>query len=157
MKSSITRRRFLKTASRVAFGITVLSPLASLAATKKNSELARSRDAAYTMGTIMTIEVFGKEDRACRYAIDAAIKEVKEIDRLMSVFDERSQLSEVNRHAGECSVMVDRRLIEVLQASLLFYDTTNGAFDATIEPLMEIWGFRTQSRERKPTDRELYE
>ena len=103
----------------------------------------------------MTIEVFGENTQECERAADEAIKEVKTIDRLMSVFDRKSELSRMNQNAGRSEVHVDKRLIEILQSSLFYNRLTDGVLDVTIEPLMEAWGFRGDEKSSKPTDSEL--
>jgi len=107
------------------------------------------------MGTIVTVTVVGENARHCHHAIDAVFTEMRTIDRLMTVFDERSQVSSINSTAGKSSVVVDQRLIEVLDAYLHYNVLTGGRFDVTLGPLMELWGFRNGHRERPPSDREI--
>ena len=153
----ISRRGFLQKAGKLTLGVSVLSPFLSFGKNLgREHSLSRYYKAAYTMGTVMTVEAFAEKADQCERAVHEAIDEVKRIDRLMSVFDSSTQLSTVNQMAGKSDVQVDGRLVDVLESSLFYYGITDGAFDPTIEPLMELWGFRDRERSRKPTDRELH-
>lgn len=108
------------------------------------------------MGGIVTINAYCEDEVLCNRAIDAAFREMKQIDRLMSVFDERSQLSRVNQEAGNGEVTVDGRIIEVIESARRIHSITAGAFDVSIEPLMELYGFRDDSTvHHLPSDKQI--
>jgi thiamine biosynthesis lipoprotein len=148
----LSRRTFLRLSSLLAVGSTLV-PFASLGRELKLKEIKR---AAFTMGSIVTITAYCKDEQHCNRALDEVFKEMKTIDKLMSVFDARSQLSLVNRHSYEREIQVDARIIDVLLQAKHFYDLTSGAFDVTIEPLMELYGFRDDtSLHHFPSDKEI--
>lgn len=70
-----------------------------------------------------------------------------EVDRQMSTWREDSELSAVRRGPG--AVRVSRDTAEVVQDALDLARATGGAYDPTVQPLMEVWGFH--SRDRAPT------
>lgn len=110
------------------------------------------------MGSIVTVTAYCDDEVLCDHAIDQAFREMKAVDRLMSVFDTQSQVSLVNRHAGKAEVHVDRRIIEVLNQAKAYSDLTGGAFDVTVEPLMELYGFRDENTiHHFPSDRQITE
>ena len=72
-------------------------------------------------------------------ALDSAIlKELKAVDASLSVFNPQSTLSLINR--GE-SDRTDAMLYEILQKAQAITAETNGAFDVTVMPLVNAWGF----------------
>ncbi len=75
-----------------------------------------------------------------RNALDAAWAEVIACERVLSRFDPRSDLSRLNRSAGEW-VAVDTRLIEALAAALRGRTSTYGLFDPTILPALAAVGY----------------
>jgi thiamine biosynthesis lipoprotein len=96
----------------------------------------------WTMGTVAELRVYRASDAtAARAALEAALAELREIDRLMAVQRADSDVSRANRAAFERPVAVDRRVIEVLQASLEMSRLTGGAFDVTVLPTVLAWGF----------------
>ena len=75
-------------------------------------------------------------------ALDSAIlQELKRVDASLSVFNHQSTLSRVNR--GETD-RADGMLYEVLQKAQVVTAVTNGAFDVTVMPLVNAWGFGFQ-------------
>lgn len=150
---SLSRRSFLKVSSLAGVGV-ALSPIRIF------PQLATKRlpiqRAAFTMGSIVTILAYHPDQRLCNFAIDESFAEMKAIDRIMSIFDEKSELSGINRSAGRHEIVVDGRIIEVISSARRFYEWTGGAFDVTIEPLMNLYGFRDDSGGHPfPTDREI--
>lgn len=72
-------------------------------------------------------------------SLDSCILEaLREVDQSMSVFNKQSTLSAIN--AGTSS-HTDALLYDVLQKAFKVSDATNGAFDVTVMPLVNAWGF----------------
>jgi thiamine biosynthesis lipoprotein len=111
-----------------------------------------------SMGSVLKVTLYGESTSQCNEAIRNVFNEFNLIEKLMSVFDAQSQLSVVNRHSFEREVQVDERIIEVLHHAKHFYEITNGAFDVTIEPLMELYGFRDDASVHPfPSDKQIAE
>jgi len=142
----LKRRNFLKISGGLVFGSMFL-PFSSIA--KDFSRLKEIKRSAFTMGSIVTFTAYHVDERLCITAIDEAIKEMKLIDTLMSVYNPNSQLSSINNQWSHASgnshnngIAVDVRIIEILNHAKQFSELTNGAFDITVEPLMKLYGFR---------------
>lgn len=98
------------------------------------------------MGSICTIAVYHDDEKAARAAIDKAFEEIKTVDRVLSNYDESSELSQINKNGkGKAS----DRMAEFLTASLKYCEATQGAFDITIGPAVRLWGF-FDHKERVP-------
>ena len=108
------------------------------------------------MGTTVNITAVADDKEQAQQAIIAAIKQIKAIESVMSYYDSNSQLSDVNNRAYHEAVPVGNELFEVVQRSIEFSNLTEGAFDCTIAPLLELW--RDAARIGfKPTAAELEE
>ncbi len=84
----------------------------------------------------------------------AAIEDVlHEVDARMSTWREDSELSRVRSAGGPLSV--SEETFEVVAAAVQLAAASGGAFDPTVERLMELWGFRGSPRSAPPTDDEL--
>lgn len=94
-----------------------------------------------TMGTSYHIS-FQKPTEVDEEAIKQAIdKRLQQINISMSTYMEDSTISKFNRlKAGE-PIQVDPDFIQVLQDSKQVYDQSGGAFDPTVMPLINLWGF----------------
>jgi thiamine biosynthesis lipoprotein len=83
----------------------------------------------------------------------AALDTVAEIEDQLTIFRASSELSRVNRDAGEAPVAVDADLFALLQTCQDLHRQTGGAFDITSTPLSKTWGFlRRQGRLPAPDE-----
>lgn len=92
-----------------------------------------------TMGTIARIIVTAEDQQQADNAINAAFEKIYHIEELMSDYDPNSQLSQVNQHAFEAPVPVDAELFNVLAAAKAYSCMSEGAFDVTVGPVVQIW------------------
>ena len=70
-----------------------------------------------------------------------ALDEVTRLERLLSCFDENSEISTLNRRAVRDFYEVDSEVYALLRQCNALYRQTNGAFDISATPLSEVWGF----------------
>lgn len=84
------------------------------------------------MGTF--VEVISPDERAGRIAFT----EIKRIEGLLSRYKEESEVSRLNK-LGELKVSPDT--LYVLREAEKFWKASDGAFDVTVGPLMDLWGF----------------
>ncbi len=64
--------------------------------------------------------------------------ELHKVDASLSMFNPQSTISRINRNETD---EVDEMLREVLLLSFTIYSVTDGAFDPTVAPLVNAWGF----------------
>lgn len=149
----LSRRSFLKVSS---LGISGILTGTALAMPRSARTVLPIRRAAFTMGSMVTITAYCEDPRLAEIAIREAFDEMKTIDRLMSVFNEHSQISQVNLHGFERDIPVDIRIVELLESAERYSILTGGCFDVTIEPLMRLYGFRDETSLRGfPTDKQI--
>ena len=75
------------------------------------------------------------------------------VDRQMSTWRDDSELMAVRQGDGPVPVSPETAL--VVGESLALAATTGGAFDPTVEPLLELWGFRGAPPAQWPSDEAL--
>ena len=66
---------------------------------------------------------------------------LKEIDGAMSTYKYDSELSRFNRHLSTDPFPVSADVLEVFLLAQMVSIQSNGAFDVTIKPLVDAWGF----------------
>jgi thiamine biosynthesis lipoprotein len=98
------------------------------------------------MGTFAHIVAVAEDSGTARKCVRAALEEIHKVDNLMSDYKSDSEISQINREAGEKAVKVSKSTYEVLQRSIEFSEMTGGAFDVTVGPLVAL--FR-QAKENK--------
>ena len=108
----------------------------------------------FALDTVITIKVFG--DRSAKKAMDRAIDRIKEIEDHMSPTRKGSDVSKVNQAAGVEPVEVHDDTFYVIQKALEYGRLTEGIFDITIRPIVELWGI-TSDHPKVPTEQEIKE
>lgn len=111
-----------------------------------------------TMGTTWNVKVItaGKPDGPTVKAIkDAASQAVAAVNSSMSTYDPESELSKFNMSASTAPFGISPMLLEVLSEAQATGALTNGAFDVTIGPLVNAWGFGPDKDKPAPTVAEI--
>ena len=111
---------------------------------------------SWAMGQPVHLQLFASSPDQGLAAAAAALAELRRVEGELTLFDDASDLSELNRQAGRKPLRVGRDLRTVLAAAARFERLTSGAFNPAVEPLMRAWGFRTR-RDSEPTSAELNE
>ncbi|MBC7333342.1 MAG: FAD:protein FMN transferase [Actinobacteria bacterium] len=89
------------------------------------------------MGTYVTIVVYSLDKGKAEASIDAAFNRIDEIEKIASVYDEKSEVSRLNREG-----YIDNpspELVELINLSIKYYELTNGCFDITVQPVLKLW------------------
>jgi FAD:protein FMN transferase len=114
----------------IAFLITGTSAYASSSFHEvKRSELL--------MDTFFTITVYSKQPETAEKAIKSAFSEIKEIESELNVYSENSELSKLNKNKVIESPSDD--LKRNIARSLCYSNLSDGAFDITVQPILELF------------------
>jgi FAD:protein FMN transferase len=104
----------------------------------------------FVFGTVYHITYFAKED--LQSGIDA---ELAKFDSSLSMFNPASTISRFNRwEKGPFDLSEDPWALKVIEESLKLSRQTDGAFDITVAPVVNIWGFGTREK-TDPTRAEI--
>lgn len=101
------------------------------------TEIPSASGELFAMDTYMTVTCYGDQ---CEEALQASLAEIQRLDKLLSVGNEDSEISQLNAQ-GSGTISEDTAVM--VEKALEIYDTTDGAFDITVYPLMKLWGFTT--------------
>jgi thiamine biosynthesis lipoprotein len=116
----------------------LLAGLSALAcAATPPAPLVEVSDGRYAMGTVLEITLLapGREQST----LDALFDLAERLDAVMSRHDPQSDLSKLNRAAGQGLIPVDPELARILEASVGYSHLTGGSFDVTVGPLVALW------------------
>lgn len=117
----------------------------------KVDETLKSERMLYVLGTIVQLKAYG---RYAEEAIQDAVHRLNEIDDKMSVFKDYSEISMINKNAGNTSKTVSSDVFNLIKSSLEYSNLLEGSFDITISPLVSLWGIGTK-KEKIPRDEEI--
>lgn len=124
---------------RLLLAVLTIVAIVSFSYLKRSSSNERSSSNIYihnegtTFGTIYHIKYLYNRD--LKKEIEA---ELHRVDASLSMFNPQSTISLINK--GESNT-ADSMLAEVLQLSFAVNQATDGAFDPTVAPLVNAWGF----------------
>ncbi len=104
------------------------------------------RQKRYLMGSFLAITAHGEAA-----AVERAFDAVKRVEKAISNYDEKSELSRLHR---ERTLETGPDLLAFVKESVRFARETEGAFDPTVAPLVRLWGFKDGKR-RVPSDEEI--
>ena len=102
------------------------------------------------MGTFCEIQVYHTDAQVAERSIAAALDEMQRVDRLLSNFDQASELSAMNREAARAPFRASDELFGFVKRCHDFFTATHGAFDPTVGPLVRAWGFFTPQPVKPP-------
>ena len=115
-------------------------------------ELVTVSDGRYAMGTVLEITLVGRDEGEARAALAELFALAERLDTLLTVYDPESELSRLNRAAGQGRRAVDPELARILALSKAYARLTRGSFDVTVGPLVELW--TEAARRRTPPSAE---
>lgn len=136
---------------QIAIVLIVMLLLVATGCTQKTEEEESVVRTSFMMGTIITIKVFGPHRVA---AADAVVEKFKQLEQLMSVNIETSEVSQINANAGKQPVKVSEDTFAVLKMAIEYAERTDGLFDPSIGPLVDLWGIGT-GHAKVPTQAEI--
>jgi len=93
-------------------------------------------DGRVLMGTVLEVALYPAPERD---SISDVFALVHRHEKLFSRFDPESTVSALNRSAGQGARPVDPEVVELLSAAKQLSAQTDGAFDVTIGPLLQMW------------------
>jgi len=95
-----------------------------------------------TMGTTYSVQVLEPPAALDRNALAKRIKtRLSDINGLMSTYQPSSELSRFNASSATDWFLVSPELVAVVKAARAVSDASAGAFDITVGPLVNLWGF----------------
>ena len=109
-----------------------------------------------TMGTSYHVTVVTETSRVPAELGDGIFAAVDAVDRAMTTYSDDSELMALNRAPLGTPFALSPQLAEVLAISQQIHSDSEGAFDPTVGPLVNLWGFGPgKSRDEPPGDEEL--
>ncbi|MEX2170202.1 MAG: FAD:protein FMN transferase [Pirellulales bacterium] len=112
-----------------------------------------------TMGTIYTIRLADVPAGTMAKTIQERIDErLAEFDLAMSTYNPKSELSRFNLSTSDDWFCISPDTAKVVAFSLALAQQTDGKFDPTVGPLVNLWGFGPAKKVRRPpTDEAIVE
>jgi FAD:protein FMN transferase len=101
------------------------------------------RFAGQAQGTYYAISYYDKNAVDYQIQIDSLLNE---FDMTASMWEPNSIISAINNN--DTGIILNNAFIEIFNQAFEVSEKTNGAFDITVGPLIDIWGFGTKDRSK---------
>ena len=109
-----------------------------------------SESEIFALDTAIGLKVYGSKREEVLKKLE---NRINELDELLSTGKETSEVSRLNRSG---KAVLSKITANLVKRSLEIYQKTDGLFDITIYPLMELWGFPSKNY-KVPSDKEIKE
>jgi thiamine biosynthesis lipoprotein len=134
-----------KSTGLILFALLLLAGGVTLLYQQRTREYASEQ---FLMDTLVTIRVYGHDPDVLKAAVAAAYDEIHRIADLADRFPppgtsacRSSDVCRINEQAGIAPVRVDADTLAMLALAKKYHDLSAGAFDVTIGPVIDLWGF----------------
>lgn len=106
------------------------------------------------MGTLFRIVMYSPDSLLASQAASAAFGRIDNLNQSLSDYHPESELNLVSSLSGEDTcISLSQDLEEILRLSQQMYHYSQGAFDITIGPLVQLWRRAKRRRELPPADK----
>jgi thiamine biosynthesis lipoprotein len=94
------------------------------------------------MGTAIVVELWAESRGEGEAAVDAVMAEMRRIDRAMSPHKPDSELSLINREAGQRPVRLSAEMFALVDRAIEFSRWSDGAFDISYASVGHLYDYR---------------
>jgi thiamine biosynthesis lipoprotein len=156
-ESMMDRRDFLRLSGILGVGLTAAAALpASAEAVKFDRKLYKVSETRIAMGTFVSMTLLHASRDQAQQAVGRAYGEIDRLTRDMNRFDQRTAVAQLNREGRLSNVPPD--MVNVLKRALAHYKISNGAFDVSVKPVVDLFKTRfSAKRPSPPTEKEMSE
>ncbi len=108
------------------------------------------------MGTQYRITAVVSSEQDVKELEESAIAAMEAVNQSMSTYIDNSELNQINQAPPNRVIQLSQSLAEVLSQAQSISVLSDGAFDVTLAPVINLWGFGPDGRAtKKPSDSAL--
>ena len=108
----------------------------------------------YDLNTVSNITLYNVKESDSKEILDECGKILLDIDNTMSKTRDYSDVTKINQNAGKGYINISDKTFEVIKTALHFSDISDGVFDISIGPVVDLWGIGTDNA-RVPDKNEI--
>ncbi len=105
------------------------------------------------MGTYMTITVYHENEQDANYAIERSFNEAKRLENILSNYVNDSDVSILNKN--KTLYKPNWETIENIMIADFISQESYGAFDISVQPILDLYTYSFKKLNRSPTDDEI--
>ena len=135
-----------KNKSLINYAILIIFFLLNISCSQEKNYNAQIK--GNTMGTYYFIEVIDVPIELKIKNIELEIKDtLKKANKILSNWDKDSEISIINKTNKTTAIKISDELNEVFKTAKEINAKSNGFFDLTLDPIIELWGFGYKSKQ----------
>jgi len=110
-----------------------------------------------TMGTLYNIVIVPQKEQLIEeHTIKAKIDNLlKELNQIVSTYIPDSKINQFNQKTRTEWINVDHQLFSIVRSAQDVSNSSKGAFDISISPLIDLWGFGANKKNKIPTSAQI--
>ena len=151
-----TKMNFLKTMHVINYTTFLIIALFNFSCSQEKKYNAQLK--GNTMGTYYLIQVIDVPIELKIKNIELEIKDtLKKANKILSNWDQDSEISIINKTYKTTKIKISDELNEVFKTAEEINAKSNGFFDLTLDPIIELWGFGYKNKQMEiiPTDEQI--
>jgi thiamine biosynthesis lipoprotein len=130
-----------------SYNVLLVLILVLFSSTTDAQDLKSAKKVVKLMGCGFEVSAISDDENEAWKAVEAGIKEIERIEKLISSWNPNSQTSKINNKAGIDAVRVDYELFQLINRSMKISALTEGAFDISFASMDKIWCFGGEEHE----------
>lgn len=108
----------------------------------------------FLLDTFVSVTLYGESDQAL---LKKPFERIRELDKQLTAFDSESDLWLIKENAGIQAVEVSADTFKIIKESLEYSKLSQGKFDVTINPLVELWAIHSPEVKNPPREDQINE
>ena len=151
-----TKMNFFKTKHVINYATFLIIALFNFSCSQEKNYNAQLK--GNTMGTYYLIQVIDVPIELKIKNIELEIKDtLKKANKILSNWDKNSEISIINKTFKTTAIKISDELNEVFKSAKEINAKSNGFFDLTLDPIIELWGFgyKNKQMQKIPKDNQI--
>ena len=152
---SMDRRSFLKLSGILGLGMASAGIIpTTVEAVKFNRKMYKVSETRLAMGTFVSMTLIHSSKDQAEEAMGMAFQEIHRLSGLLNRFDDKTAVGQLNKDGY--LIDIPPEMTEVVAAALRYHQMSQGAFDITVKPLVDLFEEKLSGKNQlPPTQKEM--
>lgn len=121
---------------------------------RQTGHVIKVSQTGHALGTSVELTVYHRDRILANRALSRAFEEIEQVEKVMSIYRPESQLGQLN--TNKSLENPHPWLVEVIEYACRLSEQTGGAFDATVQPLWQLY-YQSNQKGIEPDEAEIRE
>lgn len=139
--------------ARSFFNLVLILTIFSLIGCQKTDEKRFSQE-KFLFGTYVQMIIYTENEKKANEIMEKAFSEIERIDNKFNSKNENSIIYFLN-NSDKKLIKIDSETKYIFKEIKKMYEITEGVYDITIGPLLDLWGFGKEERKNVPSKLEI--